>query len=134
MSLIGKLTFTQKFSFQWKNSFLWLVNTSVEHYWSHAGQVKRKVNCSKLFLKCKPIRIAIHKKRPVLKHGQIHVAKWIPPLRRLFSTRKGERHAKREFRTLKNQQGWNYLNQKIIAAINNVDGSTFGDNLITCHQ
>ena len=29
---------------------------------------------------------------------------------------------------------WNYLNQKMIAAINTVDGSTLGDNLITSHQ
>ena len=28
----------------------------------------------------------------------------------------------------------NYLNQKIIAAIDTVDGSTLGDNLITTHQ
>ena len=28
----------------------------------------------------------------------------------------------------------NYLNQKMIAAIDTVDGSTLGDNLITSHQ
>ena len=28
----------------------------------------------------------------------------------------------------------NYLNQKIIATIDTVDGSTLGDNLITSHQ
>ena len=29
---------------------------------------------------------------------------------------------------------YNYLNQKMIAGINTVDGSTLGDNLITSHQ
>ena len=29
---------------------------------------------------------------------------------------------------------YNYLNQKVITAINAVDGSTLGDNLITSHQ
>ena len=29
---------------------------------------------------------------------------------------------------------YNYLNQKAITAINNLDGSTLGDNLITSHQ
>ena len=29
---------------------------------------------------------------------------------------------------------YNYLNQKVITAINTLDGSTLGDNLITCHQ
>ena len=28
----------------------------------------------------------------------------------------------------------NYLNQKVITAINTLDGSTLGDNLITSHQ
>ena len=28
----------------------------------------------------------------------------------------------------------NYLNQKMIATINTVDGSTLGDNLITSHE
>ena len=28
----------------------------------------------------------------------------------------------------------NYLNQKVIAAINTLDGSTLGDNIITSHQ
>ena len=29
---------------------------------------------------------------------------------------------------------YNYLNQKVITAINTLDGSTLGDNLITSHQ
>ena len=29
---------------------------------------------------------------------------------------------------------YNYLNQNVITAINTLDGSTFGDNLITSHQ
>ena len=29
---------------------------------------------------------------------------------------------------------YNYLNQKAITAINNLDGSTLGDNLITSHH
>ena len=29
---------------------------------------------------------------------------------------------------------YNYLNQKVITAINNSDGSTLADNLITSHQ
>ena len=29
---------------------------------------------------------------------------------------------------------YNYLNQKMIAAINTADGSTLGDDLITSHQ
>ena len=79
-----------------KTPILCLVNTGVEpafskisrlrlqKYWSHAGQVKRKVNCEKLSLKFNSIRIATHKESLALKHDQIHVEKWIAPLRGLF--------------------------------------------------
>ena len=48
------------------------------------------------------------------------------------------RNAKRQFGAVqcKDQLGdlCNYLNQKIATAINTLDGSTLGDNLITSHQ
>ena len=40
-----------------------------------------------------PFRIAAHKKRPALQQDQIHVEKWIPPLRGLFSKSPAECHA-----------------------------------------
>ena len=70
--------------------------------------MKRKVNYGKLSLEFKSIRIATHKEGPALKHGQTHVEKWIPPFRGLFNKSPEDRHAKREFRALKNQQGWTY--------------------------
>ena len=39
------------------------------------------------------LRIAVHKERPALQQSQIHVEKWIPPLRGLFSKSQAERHA-----------------------------------------
>ena len=48
------------------------------------------------------------------------------------------RNAKREFRVLQEGQGLterlNYLNQKVITAINTLDDSTLGDNLIMSQQ
>ena len=79
-----------------KIPFLWLGNTGVKppfsklagsnykNHWSRADQVKQKVNCGKLSLEFNSVRAAAHKERPVLKHGQIHLEKWIPPLHGLF--------------------------------------------------
>ena len=64
--------------FNGKIPFLWLANTGVEppfskisllklqNYWSHAGQVKQKVNCGKFSPEFSSVRIAAHKERPAL--------------------------------------------------------------------
>ena len=67
-------TFTQKCSLQWKNSFflvgqhwcratffLKLAGSYYKNYWSHAGQVKQKVNCGNFSLEFNSVRIAAHK-------------------------------------------------------------------------
>ena len=83
-----------------------LASSNYKNYWSHAGQVKWKVNCAKLSLEVNSIRIAAHKKSLALKHGQIHAEKWIPPLRGLFNKSPREGHGKREILALKNRQWW----------------------------
>ena len=59
--------------------------------------MKSKVDCGKLSLEFNSVRIAAHKERLALQQGKIHVKKWIPPLRGLFSKGPAERHAKQEF-------------------------------------
>ena len=61
---------------------------------SHAGQVKRKVDCGKFSLEFNSVRIVAHKERPALQQGSLHLEKWILPLRGLFSKSPGERHVR----------------------------------------
>ena len=61
-------------------------------------------NCAKLSLEVNSIRIAAHKERLALKHGQIHTEKGIPHLRGLFNKSPREGHGKREILAFKNRQ------------------------------
>ena len=119
-----------------------LAGSNDKNYWSHASQVKRKVNCGKLSLEFNSVRIATHKERPALKHGQIHVEKVNStlPAYAVFSTRTqwslmpSENFALSSINKDQLEDLLNYLNQKMIATINIADGSTLGDNLVTSHQ
>ena len=62
-----------------------LAGSNFKNYWIHAGQVRRKVDCSKFSLEFSFVRIAAQKESPALQQGEIHVEKWIPPLRGLCS-------------------------------------------------
>ena len=86
-----------------------MANTGVEppfpkinqlKYWIHAGQVKRKVDCSKFSPAFNSIKIVAHKEKPALQQDQIQEERWIPSLRGLFSKSPAERHAKQEFDAL----------------------------------
>ena len=57
--------------------------------------MKREVSCGKFSVEFNSVKIAGHRERPALKHGQIHVEKLIPPLRGLFNESPAEGHAKR---------------------------------------
>ena len=76
--------------FNGKTLFMWLANTGVEPPFSKISQLKlqklRKVHCSKFSLEFNSIRIAAHKERPALKHGQIHEKSEFHPCA-VFSTR-----------------------------------------------
>ena len=75
-----------------------LAGSNYKNYWSYAGQVKRKVNCSKLTLEFNST-YATHKERSALKYGQTQVENWILVLRGLFNKCLVERHAKQEILT-----------------------------------
>ena len=47
-----------------------LAGSNQKNYESHAGQVKRKVNCSKFSFEFNSVRIARHKERTFLKHAK----------------------------------------------------------------
>ena len=108
------------------------------------GPVKRKGYLRWVICWINFVRIATNSENPPLKHGQIHTQKWIPPLRGLFTFQQEpfweidvmqnvnfalSSNSKDQLRDL-----YDYSNQKVITAINILDGSTVGDNLITSHQ
>ena len=72
-----------------------LAGSNYKNYWSHAGQVKRKVDCGKFSLEFNSVKIATHKERLALQRGQINMEKWILPLHLngVFSKSPVERHA-----------------------------------------
>ena len=101
--------------------------------------MKRKLNCGKFSLEIKSIRIATHKKGQLLSMAKSTWKSDFHPYA-VFST-----SAQRSITLIQNfalpiinkdqlKDLQNYLNQKMIAAIDIVDGSMLGDNLITSHQ
>ena len=152
MNLIGKLTFTQECSFQWKNPFF-----MVSQHWCKAtlfqnepAQITKiievmlakwneKLIAVSYFLNLTPLAL------PYIKKGRSwSMAKYLwesqfHPCAGFSAREQGSvmpsknfllsRISKDEIKDLQN-----YLNWKMIAAVNTVDGSTLGDNLITCHQ
>ena len=118
--------------------------SAVSNYndWSDTGQVKRKANCGELSVEITLL-------------GLPHMVKaasetWPDPRVNVNSTfvRSFQQKPCREMDVIPNvnfalsgsnnkdqlRDLYNYLNQKVITAINTYDSSTLGDNLITSHQ
>ena len=126
----------------WSHLISKLAGSNYKNYWSHPGQVKRKVYCGELSVEITLL-------------GLPHIVKaasetWPNPrvkvnftLARSFQQEPcwemgvmlnmtfalSDSNNKDQLRVL-----YNYLNQELITAINTYDSSTFGNNLITSHQ
>ena len=76
-----------------------LAGSNYKNYWSHAAQVKRKVNCVKFSLEFNSVMIAAHKEKSRL--WNMAKSTWkstfhLTCLRDLLNKNPAERHAKRE--------------------------------------
>ena len=123
----------------WNHLFPKLAGSNYKNYWSHADQVKRKVNCGKFSLQANSVRIAAHKDRPALSMAKSTWKSEFHPYA-VFSTRAQRSVMPSENFSLSSinkdhlKELQNYLNQKMIAVIDTVNDSPLGDNRITSHR
>ena len=139
---------TKKFLFYgwltlvWSHLFSKLAGSNYKSYWSHAGQVKRKVNFGELSVEITLLRL-LHIVKALIETWQNPGVKVNSTIARSFQQKPfwemdvmpnvnfapSKSNNKDQLRDL-----FNYLNQQLITAINTYDNSTLGNNLITSQQ